>query len=172
METEAEWEYASQAGSDAAFYWGDDKGYKYAWRGGRGRKAYNNSNDVSHPVGQKWGNRFGLYDTIGNVWEWTWDWMGPHIMNTEKTNNPKGPESFKEVLDFLKLAKTWKGNKSIEMKKWSMGKPKFKKGGRCLKGAGYNTTINKFYFLGCQYRGGLSPEKTDECVGFRIVRGK
>jgi len=32
---------------------------------------------ASHPVGQKTGNKFGLYDVFGNVWEVCWDMMAP-----------------------------------------------------------------------------------------------
>lgn len=68
LPSEAEWEYACRAGSNAEFFFGDDIGRlgKFAWH-------YENSNDRTHPVGDKEPNAFGLYDMQGNVWEWVED---------------------------------------------------------------------------------------------------
>jgi formylglycine-generating enzyme required for sulfatase activity len=75
LPTEAEWEYASRAGSTNRFSYGDDPGYtqlaNYAW--------YDvNSGGTTHPVGGKLPNRWGLYDMSGNVWEWCSDWYGAY----------------------------------------------------------------------------------------------
>jgi formylglycine-generating enzyme required for sulfatase activity len=71
--TEAEWEYAARAGSPARFPFGDDEAElaKYAWYAA-------NSGSRTHEVGQKLPNAFGLYDMLGNVWEWTEDCYGPY----------------------------------------------------------------------------------------------
>ena len=68
LPTEAEWEYAARAGSTSAYFWGKsaDQSASYAWHG-------ENSQGVTHPVGEKQPNGFGLYDTAGNVWEWVQD---------------------------------------------------------------------------------------------------
>jgi len=63
LPTEAEWEYFARAGSRDAIY--DDRD-SAAWNA-------SNSIDQTHPAGAKYPNDFGLYDTLGHVWEWTWD---------------------------------------------------------------------------------------------------
>src|SRR5262249_22180535 len=67
LPTEAEWEYACRAKSTRA-YAGDLDAM--AWYS-------KNSDDKTHPVGQKQPNAFGLYDMHSNVWEWCEDdWHG------------------------------------------------------------------------------------------------
>jgi formylglycine-generating enzyme required for sulfatase activity len=63
LPTEAEWEYAARAGSTQSLY-GEISAI--AWYAG-------NSRGGTHEVGQKAANAWGLFDTIGNVWEWTLD---------------------------------------------------------------------------------------------------
>lgn len=77
LPTESEWEYAARAGTTTARYWGDDVGQNNAncsdcvhkwdaatnpWEG-----------EQASPVASFKPNAFGLYDMLGNVWEWTED---------------------------------------------------------------------------------------------------
>ena len=60
LPTEAEWEWAASGGVREDRRVSDDTGWYSA-----------NSDGRTHPVGEKKPNGFGLYDTLGNVWEWT-----------------------------------------------------------------------------------------------------
>ena len=81
LPTEAEWEYAARAGTTGARYgeldaigWYDD-----------------NSGRQTHPVKQKAANAGGLYDLMGNVWEWGSDWSGDYP--TGSVTDPTGSSS-------------------------------------------------------------------------------
>jgi formylglycine-generating enzyme required for sulfatase activity len=68
--TEAEYEYAARAGSTMVYPWGDDIGLNNANCKGCGSRW---DNTQTAPVGSFAANGFGLFEMIGNVWEWVED---------------------------------------------------------------------------------------------------
>jgi formylglycine-generating enzyme required for sulfatase activity len=100
LPTEAEWEYAYRAGSTTAFH--GFTGYPNGTNddtlvGNIGWFYYNTcsggSGCMTHPVGQKLGNGFGLHDMAGNVWEWVNDWYSSSYYASSPSQNPPGPAS-------------------------------------------------------------------------------
>ncbi|MCI5148285.1 MAG: formylglycine-generating enzyme family protein [Candidatus Electrothrix sp. MAN1_4] len=102
LPTEAEWEYAARAGTDTVRFWGDspddacryanvydqtsEKEKKYGW-------THHNCNDgyiETAPVGSFRANSFGLYDMLGNVWEWCSDWYDTKYYASRSGDNPTG----------------------------------------------------------------------------------
>jgi formylglycine-generating enzyme required for sulfatase activity len=85
LPTEAQWEYACRAGTTTDFITGsnDTNGIgAYAW-------WFLNASDKSHPVATKQPNAWGLYDMIGNVWEWCNNWWYDYTV--ESQTDPVGP---------------------------------------------------------------------------------
>jgi formylglycine-generating enzyme required for sulfatase activity len=61
-------------------------------------KRLNENGEGPHEVGQKHANDFGLYDTLGNVWEWVGDWWDQNYYQTSPPQDPTGPTSGTERL--------------------------------------------------------------------------
>jgi formylglycine-generating enzyme required for sulfatase activity len=110
LPTEAEWEYAARAGAATAFHTGDitqescgsDPALDRAgWHCGNSAADYPGCDMLSdkgqlqcsgvQPVGGKEPNAWGLYDTHGNVYEWTSSWLGPYPSG--ESTDPAGPET-------------------------------------------------------------------------------
>ncbi len=86
LPTEAEWECACRAGTQTIWPFGNDQGVlgQYAWFDG-------NSGNQTHPVGQLQPNAWGLYDMLGNVYEWCSDWFDERYYANSSQDNPQGP---------------------------------------------------------------------------------
>lgn len=114
LPTEAEFEYAARGGLDGARYaWGDvfRPGGKHMANTWQGKFPHQNTLEdgweTTAPVGSFPANGYGLFDMIGNTWEWTRDWYqhghaggagGPgHSADAGKAccipKNPRGPET-------------------------------------------------------------------------------
>ncbi|WP_085441075.1 formylglycine-generating enzyme family protein [Magnetofaba australis] len=106
LPTEAQWEYAARAGGKSVRHWGETKELmcRYAnisdppaptalKRGPGADYACNDGYLVSAPTGRFTPNDWGLYDTLGNVWEWTRDRFAPHYYLYSPRDNPVGPQS-------------------------------------------------------------------------------
>jgi formylglycine-generating enzyme required for sulfatase activity len=97
LPTEAQWEYAARGGTEIGEDWSqafdkDGKPIANSWQGIF--PVYNTEQDGfagTAPVGCFPPNGYGLYDMIGNVWEWTNDWYRARH-SREPAINPSGPD--------------------------------------------------------------------------------
>ena len=86
LPTEAQWEFAARGGENSRFYCGHNEAClgDIAWYD-------ENSNTVSRKVKGKDPNAYGLYDMLGNVFEWVRDYWDSNYYEEEVGENPTGP---------------------------------------------------------------------------------
>ena len=103
LPTEAEWEYACRAGSTTSYYHGDDPegsvrvgnvaDAEFVTRFPELEGVVEASDGYAYasPAGSFVPNAFGVYDTLGNVWEWCADWYDPEYYARSPSSDPAGP---------------------------------------------------------------------------------
>jgi len=85
LPTEAEWEYVARAGTSTKYWWGNSIGSNKANCSGYRSKTV--------PVGSFKANPFGIYDTVGNVREWTQDIYSKDYYSNSIYSDPTGPST-------------------------------------------------------------------------------
>ncbi len=90
LPTEAQWEYAAKADTETDYWWGNEIGQNRANCKDSGSEW---SGQQTSPVGSFEPNPFGLYDTVGNVWEWVHDWYDSEYYSQTPKHEPRGPKS-------------------------------------------------------------------------------
>jgi formylglycine-generating enzyme required for sulfatase activity len=104
LPTEAQWEFASRGGREVAKYpWGDELRLTGRFQANTWQGHFPETNSAEDgfprlaPVCSFPPNGYGLYDMIGNVWEWCADWYRPDTYRARASSmpvvDPEGPES-------------------------------------------------------------------------------
>jgi formylglycine-generating enzyme required for sulfatase activity len=104
LPTEAEWEYACRAGTDAPYDFGPaDKLRQFAW-------FADNATDKTHTVGEKKPNRWVIFDLYGNVSEWCEDVYSPTYYKESPPLDPTGPPNPGRDVKRVMRGGSWKAS--------------------------------------------------------------
>ncbi|OAD19138.1 Sulphatase-modifying factor domain protein [Candidatus Thiomargarita nelsonii] len=88
LPTEAQWEYVARAGTTTKYWWGNEIGSNKGNCSDSGDRF-----EYTAPVGSFKANPFGIYDTVGNVWEWTQDIYSKDYYSNSIYSDPTGPST-------------------------------------------------------------------------------
>lgn len=88
LPSEAEFEYALRAGTTNNYFFENDtvNFSMYGWP-----QELTSQGFPTHPVGAKLPNPWGLYDMVGNAWQWCGDWYDSNYYSNSPEIDPKGP---------------------------------------------------------------------------------
>jgi len=141
LPTEAEWEFAARAGTDSRWFHRNDARdlKRYAWFG-------EGHTGTPHPIGAKKHNLWGLYDMLGNVWEWCWDAYHIDAYQGRTRGVYQNP-----IVD---LPRFRAGDTLQDWRVW--------------RGGAYSSTAE---FVRPATRDGYSPDFSSADLGLRCVRG-
>jgi len=119
LPTEAEWEFASRGGKQERYVWGEEVAPQGKFMANTFQGSFPLKNlkedgfESTSPVKSFPPNSYGLYDMIGNVWEWTSDWYDANyfqsLAGNALTENPHGPEKSFDPQDPYAMKRVTKG---------------------------------------------------------------